>query len=178
MDGKKVASEQHEERRQNKGDAWEIDAPVQGQACRTSAFQVVITMPNSSRALAMPPLPSTHSLPVTRTFNNLIPPIRHRSTEGRKEVQRLHKQSVRTYELAKLHVEPDTVCFINSSLRSQESRVKKQESKNQRTQEPRSSARGFGGRKGGIRQAASGCYIRKKARDVDAVAVHASLVLL
>lgn len=69
------------------------------------------------------------------------------------------------------------MCLINSSLRSQESRFKKQESKNQRTQEePRSSARGFGGRKGGIRQAASGCYIRKKARDVDAVAVHASLV--
>lgn len=106
------------------------------------------------------------------------PPTRHRSTEGRKEVERLHIHSVRTYELAKLHVEPDTVCLINSSLRSQESRFKKQESKNQRTQEPRSSARGFGGRKGGIRQAASGCYIRKKARDVDAVAVHASLVLL
>lgn len=71
------------------------------------------------------------------------------------------------------------MCLINSSLRSQESRVKKQESKNQRTQEePRSSARGFGGRKGGIRQATSGCYIRKKARDVDVVAVHASLVLL
>lgn len=57
MDGKKVASEQHEERRQNRGYAWEIDTPVQGQACRISAFQVVI-MPSSSRALAMPPLPS------------------------------------------------------------------------------------------------------------------------
>lgn len=66
-------------------------------------------------------------------------------------------------------------------LKPSKPRVKSQEAgiKNQRTkEEPRSSARGFGGRKGGIRQAASGCYIRKKARDVDVVAVHASLVLL
>lgn len=57
------------------------------------------------------------------------------------------------------------MCFINSS--SSKSGIKE-------PKKPRSSARAR--REGGIRLTASGCYIRKKTRDVDVVAVHASLV--